>query len=98
MPSNLAASQAEHLLRITWADRVAELPFVFLRRNCGCAYCVDEWTGQRLVDPASIAEDITIQKMDLVGSYAVRIEWSDGHDSGLYTWELLRLLAEKLSS
>jgi DUF971 family protein len=98
MPSNLEASLAERLLRLTWADGVAELPFVFLRRNCGCAHCVDEWTGQRLLDPASVPDDIAIQKMDLVGSYAVRIQWSDGHSDGLYSWDMLRELARRLQS
>ena len=36
--------------------------------------------------------DIHIQEMNLVGNYALKILWSDGHDTGLYTWELLRKL------
>jgi len=48
---------------------------------------------RRILDPASVPADITIEKMELVGSYAVRVRWSDGHNSGLYTWERLRELS-----
>lgn len=43
-----------------------------------------------MIDPAAIPETILIERMELVGNYAVRIHWSDGHSSGLYTWERLR--------
>jgi DUF971 family protein len=65
----------------------------FLRGQCECARCVNEWTGERMLDPATIPPGITIEKMDLVGGYAVRVHWSDGHNSGLYTWERLRELS-----
>ena len=96
MPTDLRALRNEGLLRITWPDCVSDFPLAFLRRQCECASCVNEWTGERILDPASVPDDIAIQKMDLVGSYAVRIEWSDGHNSGLFTWDRLRELSRKL--
>jgi DUF971 family protein len=36
-----------------------------------------------------------MQSVEPVGSYAIRIYWSDGHNTGIYTWELLRSLAER---
>jgi DUF971 family protein len=53
---------------------------------------VDEFTGERTLDVASIADDIRIDDMQLVGNYALRIGWSDGHSTGLYTWTRLRAL------
>jgi DUF971 family protein len=59
-----------------------------------CARCVDEITGERLVDVDGIDRDIAITEMSLVGNYALKIRWSDGHDTGLYTWDHLRRLSE----
>ena len=78
-------------VRITWAGGAAvEVTFKTLRDRCPCAVCVEEWTGRKLLDPASIPEDIRPLAVDPVGSYAVKFTWSDGHDSGLYTWDALR--------
>ncbi len=96
VPTDIKARRETGQLHVTWADGECDLPFAFLRRQCACARCVNEWTGAPILDPASVPDDIVIQKMDLVGSYAVRIEWSDGHNSGLYTWDRLRELSEKL--
>ena len=94
VPTDIRAERDKGLLSVTWPEQHAEFPFVFLRGQCDCAHCVNEWTGQRILDPATIPTDVFIQQMELVGSYAVRIHWSDGHSSGLFTWERLRELAE----
>jgi DUF971 family protein len=46
----------------------------------------------RILDPRGVAAEIAITDMQLVGNYAVRIHWSDGHSTGLYTWEHLLAL------
>lgn len=93
-PTDIAALREEGSLKITWSDdAIHSLPFAYVRRQCGCAACVHELTGERLLDPDSVPEDITVENLELVGSYAVRITWSDGHSSGLYTWPRLRELA-----
>jgi DUF971 family protein len=51
--------------------------------------CVEETTGRPLLDPAGVPPDVRPLKVSLVGAYAIRIEWSDGHSTGLYTYELL---------
>lgn len=94
-PRDLKALRAVGVLELTWSDRVDRLPFRFLRAECGCAQCVHEWTGQRLVDPALLPEDVAVEELQLVGNYAVRIRWSDGHTTGLYTWERLRELGRR---
>src|SRR4051812_22540608 len=91
-PCDLKALRDERVLRVVWADREDAVPFTFLRAECQCAQCVNEWTGERMLDPATIPADISIERMELVGNYAVRVYWSDGHQSGLYTWERLRAL------
>lgn len=96
-PTDLQALREQRLLRITWDDASYDLPFAYLRRQCECAHCVNEWTGEPILDPASVPDDVSIEKMDLVGNYAVRIDWSDGHNSGLYTWLRLRELARALT-
>jgi DUF971 family protein len=80
-------------LVITWADG-AESRFDVrtLRLACGCAHCIDEWTGAGRLDPASVPEDVHPIKVETVGRYAIQIEWSDGHASGIYPFARLREL------
>jgi DUF971 family protein len=78
-------------LRILWpGGQEAKVPFKQVRDHCPCAQCVEEWTGRKMLDPASIPDDIRPLKIEPVGNYAVQITWSDGHASGIYTWETLR--------
>ena len=82
-------------LSITWADgqqcvyRAADL-----RRSCPCAQCVNEWTGQRVLKPESISDNIEIQDLSIVGRYALNFRWSDGHETGIYSFRYLRELCE----
>ncbi len=78
-------------LRIRWpGGPEAIIPAVRLRDACPCAGCVEEGTGRKLLDPATIPADLRPLEIRPVGSYAVQIRWSDGHDTGLYTWATLR--------
>ena len=96
VPSDIRAQSSDGLLHIAWNDgSVHEYPFVFLRGECQCAACVDEITGRRILEPTTIPENIRIENMELRGNYAVKITWSDSHDTGLYTWEFLQELAER---
>ncbi|MCP5067824.1 MAG: DUF971 domain-containing protein [bacterium] len=82
-------------LRIEWADGVVHLFQVRpLRLACGCAACIDEWTGEQRLDPASVPDDVHPLRIESVGRYALQIEWSDGHDSGIYPFRRLRNLGE----
>ena len=77
-------------LEVQWPDEfTATLPYRDLRLACGCAHCVDEWTGKPLLNPADVPANVSIQKISLVGNYAIRVTWSDGHDTGLTTWKRL---------
>ena len=80
-------------LAITWADgHAGEYAAIYLRGRCPCAQCVDEITGHRKVGPLQIVPDVTLLKIVPVGNYAVQLEWSDGHSTGLYSFESLRSL------
>lgn len=83
-------------LRITWADdHVSSFTAAGLRRACPCAQCVNEWTGQRVLRPESVADELVINDLSLVGRYAINFRWSDGHDTGIYSFRYLRELDEK---
>ncbi len=80
-------------LSITWADEHrCQYQATELRRACPCAQCVNEWTGQRVLQPESISEEITITDLQVVGRYALNFRWSDGHDTGIYSFRYLREL------
>jgi len=67
----------------------------FLRNHCPCASCINEITGEKILDPTTIAE--TIQAIDYieVGNYAIQFLWDDTHYTGIYTYEYLEKLGTK---
>jgi ATP-binding protein involved in chromosome partitioning len=71
-------------------DQRTTIPARTLRLRCRCAHCVSEMTGERLLDPASVPADIRVTAMELAGNYGVRIEFSDGHATGIYRFGDLR--------
>jgi ATP-binding protein involved in chromosome partitioning len=82
-------------LGITWGDGGESVFDVrALRLACACAVCVDEWTGEERLDPAAVPEDVAPVRIEPVGRYAIRIEWSDGHTSGIYPFRRLRGLSD----
>jgi ATP-binding protein involved in chromosome partitioning len=86
-----AIHRADDAVTVTWAeDHVGVYPARSLRLACPCAGCVEEMTGRPLLDPASVARDVVPLRIALVGAYAIRIDWNDGHSSGIYTYEYLR--------
>ena len=79
--------------RISWDDgHVSDYPFRLLRQQCRCASCRDEFTGKPLIDPESVPADLKASKATLVGNYALAFQFSDGHGTGIYTFEMLREL------
>jgi len=76
-----------------WEDGHESLySFQYLRRLCPCASCVDEWTGRTTLDPESIPKSLKAEKAELVGNYAIAFQFSDGHSTGIFSFEKLRAL------
>jgi DUF971 family protein len=84
------------VLRLHWEDgkRTASAAHS-LRLACPCAGCVDEWTNARTLDPASVPETLTIREVVPVGNYALRLVFSDQHQTGIYPWKVLREVTER---
>ena len=80
-------------LAITWRDgHESVYPVRELRLVCGCASCVDEWSGEAHLDAAAVPEDVHPLRIEPVGRYAIQIHWSDGHDTGIFPFRRLREL------
>jgi DUF971 family protein len=61
-----------------------------LRIRCVCAKCQSEATGERLLDPKTVPEDLTVADMNLMGNYGVGIHFSDGHTTGIFRFRDLK--------
>ena len=79
---------------IKWSDD-AETRYVAaaLRRACPCAGCINEWTGEKMLDDANIPDDVSFRHVSIVGRYALNFHFSDGHDSGIFSFDYLRKLS-----
>jgi DUF971 family protein len=64
----------------------------YLRCNCNCAACVDEMTGVKILENEAVSRAVKAKEIHGVGRYGISIAWSDGHDTGIYTFEMLRKL------
>lgn len=82
-------------LGIKWNDgHHSKYQVRHLRLQCRCAKCIDEWTREKILKDESVPEDIRPKQLETVGRYAIKIDWSDGHDTGIYTFDQLRALCE----
>jgi ATP-binding protein involved in chromosome partitioning len=85
------AQDGPRALRIEWRDgHVSRYAVRDLRLACRCARCVDEHTGRPLLVAEGVPEDVRPVRVSPVGRYAIQITWTDGHDSGIYSFEYLR--------
>ncbi len=78
-------------MTIEWEDgHRTVLPARELRLRCRCAMCVEEMTGAKLLDPSSVAGDVRVTGVELLGQYAIGVRFSDGHATGIYRFADLR--------
>jgi DUF971 family protein len=86
---------------IEWGDgHMSHYSFVFLRDACPCAMCEEERgkMGRRPGDPAKLAPGALPMfkpaakalSAEGVGKYAIKFNWNDNHDVGIYSWRFLR--------
>lgn len=75
---------------IEWSDGTASsYDASMLRKNCPCAGCINEWTGEKMLKDESVPEEISFSKISIVGRYALNFHFSDGHETGIYSFRLL---------
>jgi DUF971 family protein len=92
-------------LTIAWQDgRTCVYPLSLLRSMCPCAQCRTIREGDQkkkpllTILPGNYSGQITVVNAQLVGNYAMKIEWSDQHDSGIYSFEYLREICPPVAS
>jgi DUF971 family protein len=86
--------ESESELSIKWSDdSESRYNAVQLRRACPCAGCINEWTGQKQLKDESISEALTFTHISIVGRYALNFHFSDGHDTGIFSFTFLRGLS-----
>jgi ATP-binding protein involved in chromosome partitioning len=83
-------------LSLLWQDgHRDDLDVRDLRLACRCALCVEEMSGRKLLDPATVRVDVSPRQIVSIGNYAIQFDWSDGHNSGIYAFNDLRDLGER---
>ena len=87
--------ESDSEISIIWSDD-AETKYnaAELRRNCPCAGCINEWTGEKILRDESVSDDLSFTHTSIVGRYALNFHFSDGHDTGIFTFKFLREMAE----
>jgi DUF971 family protein len=96
LPEEITPTEDARRLRIRWRDGVvSEYEPRLLRLRCPCAGCVDEMTGLRTLRPGDVPPKVYPEAIQYVGRYALQFQWSDGHTTGIYDFQYLRLLYEE---
>ena len=85
--------QDSYHIGLKWADGfTAVLRYSDLQSQCPCANCVDEWTGVR--KDVVVDKSLTARAVHQVGRYGLRLEFSSGCQSGIFSYSYLRELVE----
>ncbi|CAN5454916.1 DUF971 domain-containing protein [soil metagenome] len=86
--------ESDHELFIKWSDDgETRYTAAELRRSCPCASCINEWTGEKILNAAEVPDGITFGNISIVGRYALNFQFSDGHDTGIFSFAYLRGLS-----
>ncbi len=100
-PVDIAVSRERRELRIRWQDgHESAYSFDLLRKECPCALCVEQRaTAEKPVPTLNVLTGPVVKRGEVqatevkpIGRYAINFAWSDGHDSGIYSFDYLRLL------
>lgn len=82
-------------IHVKWIDgHESRFTATYLRINCGCAECVEEWSRRQILDPASVPADLRAEDHLMVGKYAIQFLWSDGHFTGIFPFDVLRKMCQ----
>ena len=93
-PTSLTVHQASRLLEVGFDDgSVYRIPFELLRIYSPSAEVQGHGPGQEVLQTGK--REVVIESLETVGHYAVQPVFSDGHSSGLYSWDYLHQLGSK---
>jgi DUF971 family protein len=93
-PTEIKLHQQSRVLEIAFADgRAFRLPYEFLRVYSPSAEVRGHGPGQETLQVGK--RDVAIKEVEAVGHYAIRPTFSDGHDSGIYSWDYLYDLGDR---
>jgi DUF971 family protein len=100
IPTNITVRKSVGEVIINWSDgHESRYPMPLLRYGCPCAVCRGGHENMRSEpDPEVFTRDLEdtpetrLKSLEAVGSYALTIEWEDGHHYGIYNWRYLRAL------
>lgn len=96
-PTSITKTNSDQI-KIIWKDEHEGIYEIkFLRDECPCASCKGETVLMKSY-PANVQLELPgkydVKNLTVVGSYAIQIFWGDGHDTGIYSFELLRSLCQ----
>jgi DUF971 family protein len=86
-------------LKIEWDNGTGSLiSLMNLRKFCPCAVCVAEKEehGDSYI-PIYMKDQVTLSAIKPVGNYALAVEWKDGHNTGIYSYDYLQKLTGKVN-
>jgi DUF971 family protein len=95
-PLTITADRNQRVLIITWGDQhESRYPFDGLRAICPCVECRGGHSHMGgPPDPRVVRDtpesELSLEDVHAVGAYAIQLSWSDGHSTGIYSWEFLR--------
>ena len=88
LPTEIKLHQKSRLLEISFADgKTFKLPCEFLRVYSPSAEVRGHGPGQETLQTGK--QQVSIEKIEPVGTYAVQLHFSDGHNTGIYSWDIL---------
>ena len=92
IPTNIVLHNRSRLLEISFGDgRTFKLPYEFLRVHSPSAEVRGHGPGQETLQAGK--RDVTVTEVEPVGHYAIRPTFSDGHNSGIFSWDYLHEIA-----
>jgi DUF971 family protein len=92
-PTEIKLHQTSRVLEVSFGNgRSFKLPYEFLRVHSPSAEVRGHGPGQETLQTGK--RDVTIKDVEAVGHYAIRPTFSDGHDTGIYSWDYLYELGE----
>ena len=87
--------ESDSEITIEWSDSTSSrYNAAELRRACPCAGCIDEWTGAKILKAEDVADDISFGHISIVGRYALNFHFSDGHETGIFSFAYLKKLTD----